>query len=726
MTTETTGAGGRDWLVDLGISASKDALAIYRRALATGLVNAMQVQASRDIVRLSCGRDTAATHAMLAAMWSCTNQGSLCLPVEREVLRREFAALVGGRGVSVGSVGSVGSGGDSGGDETTVDVDGLVELALEQIGAGDPLFCNPGGFVPWPVRIVRDRLYFDRMYIREAHLEVMLKRLRDAQDAPLFVDDPEHSRLRRIVDEVSVAQIPSIGPDGRPASRAVSLNAAQKLAVMLAMLRRFVVVSGGPGTGKTRILASLLRAWAMAGVDPAHILLVAPTGRAGKRMGESIVKAFGEAPGFDDEPWAGQLRGMTGMTIHRALSPVPHTGRWKYNAEKRLPYRVVVCDEVSMVDVALMDDLISVLPDDARVVFMGDRDQLPSVESGAVLGDIIPRRMVDGRVADFVPAFTPETIATATAACILPCGDPADERHETGVGPMADSVVILQKSYRTRGNVTAVARLVNKADRAAFEAAGRMTPDALSTPDAFDDGEFVCRVVEGVQGNRGALQSIVGAWLEWLYRDVRGLVPGAAAADDVRELFRRLAAVRFGNVRAPDDIALLDALFGTLDRGRILCVLRDGPFGASGVNRVAAGMAGTSDIFFPGCPIMVTRNLNSERLFNGETGIVMRDASGSLAAIFRQQDGYRSFPLSALGSCLPAFAGTVHKSQGSEYRNVVVVLPDQPDHPLMTREILYTAMTRSSNNVWMVGSPDVLRAAIGRGTSRYSGLDLWS
>ena len=731
-------------LRSLCISGADDALRLWALAIGRELASVTDALTCRDIRNLCGAEDDLPTNALLAAMLGCLNQGSICLPLDSAVLEQEIDRLCGVRAISArkgrpASVVAAPEPAESLVGFTSVDIRQIAGAIIACVDSGKGLFADDvrKNKEPWPVRFEGGMLYFERLFGRERHLLAGLKALRDSGPVPLILDDPDNLRLKSIVDSVSRFNVS--GADGKIVD--VSLNSAQKLAVMLALRKRFLVVSGGPGTGKTRILASLLAAWRKAVIDQLsdqasreqavrRILLVAPTGRAGKRMGESISAALGQMTGFDAGDAIGhQLLTLSGMTIHRALGFHPKTGGTVYGAEKRLPYDLVVCDEVSMVDLALMDNLISALRDDTRLIFMGDRDQLPSVEAGAVLGDIIPRVEGDGGASDFTPEFSPSTIDVARAIGILDAVDSDAVQYAIGTGLMADAVVMLTRSYRTRGNVTTLASQVNAGRTDTFEAPElNLAAKELCRPEVFSSLDSICSVVAGIQAKSTVRRKIVTAWLQHLYRDVPPQIGGVTAGQEspgLDSMFRAIGRVDYHEDHSSTHPGLMNALFDTLKGGRILCALREGPWGASGLNRLAAEIAGTRETFFPGCPVMITRNMHRLNLFNGETGIVMK-SGGVLVAVFQQGDVFVSHPLATLGSCLPAFAGTVHKSQGSEYGNVIVVLPDDPDHRLMTREILYTAMTRSSNNVWIIGDRKVLSAAIGRRTARYSGLDLWS
>lgn len=418
----------------------------------------------------------------------------------------------------------------------------------------------------------------------------------------------------------------------------------QKIAAEMAVRRRFCVISGGPGTGKTytvvKILALLLEQALKRGKEM-RIALVAPTGKAAARLGESIEKSKSDLA--CDEDVRSRIPGRA-STIHRCLGKVPDSQtRFRHDAGNPLPADVVLVDEASMVDLALMTRLTDALRPHARLILLGDKDQLASVEAGAVLGDIC----------------------------------------EGLTGPRAP-IIILRHSYRYRSDsgIGALARAINAGDSSAALAA---------LADGARDGLRLA-----APHPRGALD------------------PALVAR--VRE--------QFESVRRSADPALALA---SLDRFRILCAHRRGPFGVEDVNRrLEAELLGRKrrrpGAAYAGQPVIVTENDYQTDLRNGDCGIVLPEANGSLRAHFPGSDGkVRTFALSRLPPHETVFAMSIHKSQGSEFDAVAVLLPLQPS-PILSRELLYTAVTRARKEVTIYGAPDIVVAAVARRIERTSGL----
>jgi exodeoxyribonuclease V alpha subunit len=449
----------------------------------------------------------------------------------------------------------------------------------------------------------------------------------------------------------------------------------QKIAAASALWSRLCVISGGPGTGKTTTVVKLLALLLEQGQEERlRIALAAPTGKAAARLRESIRRAKGL---LQDATDVCDLIPDDVSTLHRLLGVLPGSSRFRHSGENPLPYDIVVIDEASMVALPLMAKLVQALPHNARLVLLGDRDQLASVEPGAVLGDISST----GRSPRFSPGFR-HYLAEVTGCSLEDAGTAGE------LPVLVDSLVVLRKNYRFDfgSAIGIVSRAINQGDQVAVL-------DALRDE---SKGELQRRDLPTAGTLPSALESAVLAG----YRDYLGSKDCAAKA---------LAA---------------------FDRLRVLCAVRGGSYGVLALNRAIEGLLAAHRLISPetdwycGRPVMVTVNDYALRLFNGDVGIALPDPeqNGSLAVFFPAEDGgVRKISPLRLPAHETVFAMTVHKSQGSEFDRVLLVIPPA-DSLVLTREILYTGITRAKYSVEIWCGEDLLAAAVTRRIERRSGL----
>jgi exodeoxyribonuclease V alpha subunit len=446
----------------------------------------------------------------------------------------------------------------------------------------------------------------------------------------------------------------------------------QALAAASALLRSLLLVTGGPGTGKTTTIARLLlllvaQAQRM-GRPPPRIALAAPTGRAAERMAESLraaVSVLRQTQGVDAALY--DALPVQASTLHRLLGTIPDSPRFRFDAGHPLPFDIVVVDEASMVDLPLMCKLVEAVPDGARLVLLGDPDQLPSVEAGDVLAAIMSAA---GDGDDAGEALAP----------LLGSGGPAEDPIDTR--PLGGHHVRLRHGYRQA--------------------------------ESFDLSPLALAVREGDADT--ALALLRGGRLTGVHFHENLFDPLQAHREALLAHWRALADI--------DDPAVALAQAGRL---RLLTALREGPQGARGLNaRIEEALAvhrGHSTAYFNGRLLLVTENSYRQRLFNGDIGLCLRGDRGAPVAWFPgdAETGPRPFHPAALPAHESAFAMTVHKAQGSEFDSVWLQLPRQPTRAL-TRELVYTALTRARREVYVCASAESLRQALARRMQRISGL----
>ncbi len=452
----------------------------------------------------------------------------------------------------------------------------------------------------------------------------------------------------------------------------------QKKAACISILKKFSVISGGPGTGKTTTITKVLALLAeqrLAGTDTGdmRIALAAPTGKAAARLRESISETKKE---LTVTKTVLDMIPDDASTIHRLLGTIRNSPYFRYNEKRKLPVDVLVVDESSMVDIALMSKLVQALPESSSLILLGDQDQLASVEAGAVLGDICNTGndiSCSVEIAKVVRDLSDDSLISCP---------------EEGNPPtMSDCITVLKKSYRfdDSSGIKKLSVAVNEGDDTLFynQVEHEQFPD-IRVSDFKSDAELF-----------GVLQRIVSDYYSVIF-----------TAKTIQE---KLTA---------------------LNRFRILCAVRKGGYGVERINALTEnilqqeGHIKTRETWYPGRPVMITQNDYQTGLFNGDTGITV--ASGSQGfersvCFMDSNGGIRKFRPGSIPFCETVYAMTVHKSQGSEFDRILFLMPDK-DGPLVTREMIYTGITRSRSFVDFRGAESIIRSGIKRKTERISGL----
>ncbi|HET8937498.1 MAG TPA: exodeoxyribonuclease V subunit alpha [Polyangiales bacterium] len=428
----------------------------------------------------------------------------------------------------------------------------------------------------------------------------------------------------------------------------------QRRAAELATRRALCVISGGPGTGKTstvvRILAAVLEEALASGAVAPRIALTAPTGKAAVRLQAAVLK---EKQRLDCEPSVLAAIPETASTIHRLLAQAAQRDRSEVSVQPELlPVDLLLVDEASMVNLELMSQLLAALPEHARVILLGDRDQLASVEAGAVLGDIC--------------AVTQSPVKSELAQCIVQLTRSYRYGADSGIGQLARAV---------------------------------QAGDAARALEVLDDPQYP----------DVSLREVKGPILE----------PTAELASAVLAGYRPYLAALASNEPA-EALRLFDGF-------RVLCAHRQGERGVVALNREIARLLAREDLVavsegqFIGRPIMITENDYRTQLWNGDVGVIAAERGTRIAYFLSVEGEPRRMGLGRLPPHESGFALSVHKSQGSEVDVVSLVLPAEPSR-ILSRELVYTALTRAKKSLAIYGSRDVLKAAIEQAVSRNTGL----
>ena len=576
--------------------------AILPRLVASALFSEADLYQARFAASLAQEGHADFVAGLTALVSLAVREGHVCLHLGDENMRKRLAAL---------------------------DLDGL-EACLDTgvIGA-------PGSGLP----LILDgtRLYFSRFFRDEESLARAFLRL---------AGEPPRDIPTDLLPDIFKAESDEID--------------WQDMACFAALRSRFCVISGGPGTGKTTTVARILSLAArMHAGSVFRIRLAAPTGKAASRMTEALAQAFPE----NSHPLELDACIKQGaQTVHRLLGW--SAGGFRHHRGNPLPLDMLVVDEASMLDLELAARLTDALPEHASLVLLGDRNQLASVEAGAVLANLCREEVVN--------AFSPSFVADAAKA------GAANLPVASSVSALTDHVVELRKSYRfgADSGIAALAEFIRKGE--AQKAAG-----LLETPRE----DVVMKACSG-------------------------------QAELVAELTPLLQAA-FMRLGKEMDPAKAFETFGAL---RLLSPIRKGPYGTETLNTLAreALHRSTGNDWYPGRPVMILENDYTLGLFNGDVGIAL-PADGQLRVFFPGPKDFVSFSPSRLPRFETCYAMTVHKSQGSEFGHTVLVLPEEPC-PVLGRELLYTALTRAKERFTLIGKAEQVDEAIQHPARRDSGL----
>ncbi len=566
----------------------------------------------------------------------------------------------------------------------------LADLALDLLAKaaksktdfkGHEILGRPGDYKP--LILDGDYLYHQRLLVQEERVAGSLAQRLHAADIEIDKEQLETS-LRKVLDKPALIN-----------AKPVHLSEEQQEAVTTALRRSLTVISGGPGTGKTSVVVSILRVLARMDVPMESMALAAPTGKAANRMEESVKSGLLAVPEREESDQTILDLLPEAKTLHRLLGYQPSIGGFRHHQNNPLSQKVVIVDEASMIDLELMDRLVRAVSEDARLILLGDADQLPSVDAGAVFRDLLPPK----------------------------------QESESSTDRRRKACVLLTQNYRMDPkdpaglNILSVAQQINAGRSDALFDENEPEHQTIAVRSSVSAVRF--HGVELLSG--GSSGEKKRAFLERWFTD------RVTDCPDFEPLISRKYSYRHDGFDAADSKAL-ETLFRHSNSHRILCVTASDCDHANYV--LHHKMAGTSPAesrvrsertrFHVGEPVMMLRNDYDRGLFNGDQGLVLRvstdDKQPRSMAVFLLNERFATFELETLGSDITlSMAMTVHKSQGSEFDHVALVLPDQKVRHL-TREILYTAATRSRGSVVILGTKEVISATIQRQMVRFSGI----
>ncbi|MFQ3177571.1 MAG: exodeoxyribonuclease V alpha subunit [Pseudoalteromonas tetraodonis] len=519
-----------------------------------------------------------------------------------------------------------------------------------------------------PLQLFNQRLYFSRL---AGYEQTLAQRLLTMSERQLNIDDAVLAQLltRYFPDD------PSIDIDW------------QKVACAIAATKGFSVITGGPGTGKTTTVTKLLAILqSLYKAAPLSIKLVAPTGKAAARLTESILGAKNKLNEIPDEINA--LIPQSAQTIHRLLGVKPFTNKFRHDKSNPLHVDVLIIDEASMVDLSLMAKLIEALPDHARLILLGDKDQLASVDTGSVMSDLC-----QGLVLGQTPRYSKVRCEQLNTLCFN--GTVKLNAQTQSEFKLADCIAFLQHSYRfdAQSGIGQLALAVNTNDRGILNYVEQHSTQGHFS-DVILDYDFVSTPIEKLINSAASH-----------YGDYLTLIAQGASVAKVHEAFARY---------------------------QLLAAVREGDYGVNSLNQRIERVLQQQGLIsvnpnqrhYTGMPIMISQNDYQLKLFNGDIGILMPDDSGQLKALFIDEQGNeRAFSPARLPAHDKVYVMTIHKSQGSEFSYTAMVLPPLKQASVgINRQLVYTGITRAKQTFELVADKKVLQLAMGKSVSRASGL----
>lgn len=511
-----------------------------------------------------------------------------------------------------------------------------------------------------------DNLYFQRYFKYETAIIQLIREKIDSGKSYVNHRKAQIEKCRSVINELQADHSLS------------GLDEAEKVdwqlvAAIRSLLHNFSIITGGPGTGKTKTLSKILRILYTIHPD-AKIVLAAPTGKASMRMFESLRESTKDFPSDVVE----KINQLEPSTIHKLLGYVKDSIYFKYNSENRLTHDWVIVDEASMIDVPMFAKLMGALGEHTRIILLGDKDQLASVEAGSLLGDLCEPMKRTNHLspadAEWINTFISESERKISQSFI-----------SSGNHLLADHITELKLSHRFRalGEIGVLSRLIIGNKQEELE---KMI-DSPSSPEITFDQEY----------NADLLEDFVQGYEDYLEER------------DIKEALKKFNQLR------------------------ILVTVREGKRGLYEINKKIENILqqkrkiNKDKEFYLNRPVIITRNNYEQELLNGDVGIVRPNKDNQLRVWIedsKKPEGVRDVLPAYINDCETVFAMTIHKSQGSEFDNVMVVLPDDKENKLLTGELIYTGITRAKNRVIVQGKKETLLVGAAKTVQRGSGIQM--
>ncbi len=463
------------------------------------------------------------------------------------------------------------------------------------------------------------------------------------------------------------------------------LNEEQTLSIILSTIQPFLIISGGPGTGKTRIASHVVGIHLFLGIPPDKIFISAPTGRAASRLKESITQNLKNIIDHND------LDQIKPFTIHRLLKFNPLTNEFFYNQQNFLRFHLLIIDEASMIDIFLMQNLFLAIPElspNNKIVVLGDKNQLPSVLEGNVLEDLIPKKTFSetGNIENFIKS-----------------------NYNINLKIHNSYFVNLKTSYRNTKEIKQLADFI-------IEEESDKIFDYLNSYKTYKNSFLNSQspIVWIDENNKNVIFQLIIKYLE-------------------NKIFTKSFLINLEKIQTKSkeewDHILIEEIYEKIINYKILVPTHLGELGVSSINQMIKENNNSKKIL-SAFPILITENDYYNQLFNGDIGILLRDKNNNEFVCFKGDTKFYFYSLLSLKKFDYAYTMTIHKSQGSEYKEVFLILPKVTENyknfiKLLNKKTLYTAITRAKEKLYLISSKETLDFCFKNSLKRISGIDLW-